>query len=131
MGPGLGKTQMARKAVINLLSASKIPTVVDADALYAIGQQSLNTSDFGDHVVLTPHDAEYEYLTGHRPQINRVLDVRETAAKLNTVILLKGSTTIVSHPDGRCLLVNNGDQRLATAGTGISDTSVLSKIIEP
>mgnify|MGYP005694754499 FL=1 len=125
VGPGLGKTQLARKAVINLLSATQIPTVVDADALYAIGQQSLDPSDFGDHVVLTPHDAEYEYLTGHRPQINRVLDVRETAAKLNTVILLKGSTTIISHPDGRCLLVNNGDQRLATAGTG----DVLSGVI--
>ena len=78
---------------------------------------SIDPSDFGDHVVLTPHDAEYEYLTGHRPQTNRILDVRETAAKLNMVILLKGSTTIISHPDGRCLLVNNGDQRLATAGT--------------
>ena len=49
----------------------------------------------------------------------------ETAAKLKTVILLKGPTTIVSHPDGRCLLVNNGDQRLATAGTG----DVLSGVI--
>ena len=81
VGPGLGKTQMARKAVINLLSATQIPTVVDADALYAIGQQSLDPSDFGDHVVLTPHDAEYEYLTGHRPQTNRILDVRETVMR--------------------------------------------------
>ena len=125
VGPGLGKTETVRKAVINLLSAIHIPTVVDADALYAIGQQNLNPSGFGEHVVLTPHDAEYKYLTGHKPATNRVLDVCETAAKLKTVILLKGPTTIVSHPDGRCLLVNNGDQRLATAGTG----DVLSGVI--
>ncbi len=125
VGPGLGKTESARKAVIKLLSIIQTPTVVDADALYALGQQSLDPSGFGDHIVLTPHDAEYEYLTGHGPQTNRVLDVRETAAKLDAVILLKGPTTIISHPDGRCLLINNGDQRLATAGTG----DVLSGVI--
>ena len=125
VGPGLGKTESTRRAVINLLSAIQIPTVVDADGLYALGKQNLNPSGFGDHIVLTPHDAEYEYLTGHRPQTNRVLDVCETATNLNTVILLKGSTTIVAHPDGRCLLVNTGDQRLATAGTG----DVLSGVI--
>ena len=47
----IGKTQMSER-LINLLSATQIPTVVDADALYAIGQQSLDPSD-GDHVVLT------------------------------------------------------------------------------
>tara|TARA_B100000214_G_scaffold357624_1_gene317451 strand:- start:180 stop:1529 length:1350 start_codon:yes stop_codon:yes gene_type:complete len=125
VGPGLGKTEATRKGVINLLSAIKMPTVVDADALYALGQQRLDSRHFGDHIVLTPHDAEYEYLTGHRPQTNRVLDVRETAAKLNMVILLKGPKTIVAHPDGRCLIINNGDQRLATAGTG----DVLSGVI--
>ena len=125
VGPGLGKTDAAIKAVSKLLSAIHIPTVVDADALYAIGQQRLDPKVYGDHLVLTPHDAEYEYLTGHKPQKDRVLDVCETAAKLNAVVLLKGPTTIVAHPDGRCLLINNGDQRLATAGTG----DVLSGVI--
>ena len=52
-------------------------------------------------------------------------DVRDAAKKLNATILLKGPATVIAHPNGRCFIVNNGDQRLATAGTG----DVLSGII--
>jgi ADP-dependent NAD(P)H-hydrate dehydratase / NAD(P)H-hydrate epimerase len=34
------------------------------------------------------------------------------------VVLLKGPTTLVAHPDGEVLVVTSGDARLATAGTG-------------
>jgi len=33
-------------------------------------------------------------------------------------VLLKGHLTVVAHPDGRVLLSDTGDARLATAGTG-------------
>jgi NAD(P)H-hydrate epimerase len=125
VGPGLGKSPETISSVHNLLSETQIPIVLDADALFAIGQKPTDNLKFERNIILTPHDAEYEYLTGHRPQNNRVLDVRNEAMKLNAIILLKGPTTVVAHPDGRCFLVNNGDQRLATAGTG----DVLSGII--
>ncbi|MBT95573.1 MAG: NAD(P)H-hydrate dehydratase [Acidimicrobiaceae bacterium] len=125
VGPGLGKSPETISSVHNLLTKTQIPIVLDADALYAIGQQPKDNLKFDRNIILTPHDAEYEYLTGHRPQNNRVTDVCNEAMKLNAIILLKGPTTVVAHPDGRSFLVNNGDQRLATAGTG----DVLSGII--
>jgi NAD(P)H-hydrate epimerase len=47
------------------------------------------------------------------------------AAASGAVVLLKGPTTVVAHPDGRVRLSTSGDARLATAGTG----DVLSGII--
>jgi NAD(P)H-hydrate epimerase len=41
-------------------------------------------------------------------------------------VLLKGPTTVVASPDGRVLLANAGDQRLATGGTGDVLSGVLA-----
>ena len=68
--------------------------------------------------VLTPHDGEFRVLTGRLPGSDRVADCRRAAAALGAVVLLKGPTTVVAHPDGRVLLSIAGDQRLATAGSG-------------
>jgi NAD(P)H-hydrate epimerase len=40
------------------------------------------------------------------------------AAAVGAVVLRKGSTTVVAHPDGSVLVSTAGDQRLATAGSG-------------
>jgi len=69
-------------------------------------------------VVLTPHDREYAYLLGSPPDADRIKASRELAAATGAVVLLKGSTTVIAHPDGSVLLSAAGDQRLATAGTG-------------
>ena len=75
-------------------------------------------SDASPQVVLTPHDREYCYLYGSPPDADRIKASRELAAATGAVVLLKGPTTVVSHPDGSVLLSSAGDQRLATAGTG-------------
>ena len=125
IGPGLGRSSQTLESVQKLTQAIHVPIVVDADALYAIGQQRSDHYSYHDTFVLTPHDAEYQHLTGHKPEKDRVSDVRDAAKKLNATILLKGPATVIAHPNGRCFIVNNGDQRLATAGTG----DVLSGII--
>jgi NAD(P)H-hydrate epimerase len=75
--------------------------------------------------VLTPHDGEYEALVGHRPDADRIEAARALASSSRCTVLLKGATTVVSAPDGEVLVVDRGDARLATAGTG----DVLSGII--
>lgn len=75
--------------------------------------------------VLTPHDGEYALLTGSPPTADRLVAARRLAADTGCVVLLKGSATVVAQPDGQVLVVNTGDSRLATAGTG----DVLSGII--
>ncbi len=68
--------------------------------------------------VLTPHDGEFQSLTGSPVSADRFGDARRLAAATGAVVLLKGPTTLVARPDGWVDVVMTGDQRLATAGTG-------------
>jgi NAD(P)H-hydrate epimerase len=128
VGPGLAVdgTQMLSE-LHQLLAMAEAPVVVDAGGLRPDVLDGLFESSVADDrlPVLTPHDGEFERLTGRAPGPDRVDDVRRAAAELGAVVLLKGPTTVVAHPDGQTLLSTAGDQRLATAGTG----DVLSGII--
>ncbi len=75
--------------------------------------------------MLTPHDGEYGLLVGHRPDADRLAAVRQVAADMRAVVLLKGPVTVVGEPGGAVLVVASGDARLATAGTG----DVLSGVV--
>ena len=70
--------------------------------------------------VLTPHDGEFGMITGHRPAADggRIGDALRLATATGAVVLLKGPTTVIADPDGSVTLVTEGDERLATAGTG-------------
>jgi NAD(P)H-hydrate epimerase len=128
VGPGLGRSQATADAVCSLLDAADVPTVLDADGIFAVGSvarlRSLAVSR-PRPIVITPHAEEYRRLTGEAPGADRIASVRETAQATGTVVLLKGSCTIVAEPMGRVLLAVAGSARLATAGTG----DVLSGII--
>ena len=115
IGPGLGRSDPARSAVRKTVEAAGdlAPMVLDADALHLLDGLELSPS-----IVLTPHDGEFEVLTGSRPADDRIASTRELAAQRNAVVLLKGPTTVVADPDGAVLCVASGDARLATAGTG-------------
>ncbi|MGI9597705.1 MAG: bifunctional ADP-dependent NAD(P)H-hydrate dehydratase/NAD(P)H-hydrate epimerase [Acidimicrobiales bacterium] len=121
VGPGLHPGRPLELAAY--LNATTIPTVFDAGAIdgltavLAREPNALRRPDGPLHVV-TPHDGEFTRLIGHRPGTDRIAAAVEAAARLRAVVLLKGSTTVVAHPDGRVLLSTAGDQRLATAGTG-------------
>ena len=43
---------------------------------------------------------------------------RGLAVELDVVVLLKGPTTVIATPRGDVLVVDHGDERLATAGSG-------------
>jgi NAD(P)H-hydrate epimerase len=72
----------------------------------------------GHPTVLTPHDGEFAGLAGAAPGADRIGAARELASTTGATVLLKGPTTVVAAPDGRVLVENEGDARLATAGTG-------------
>jgi NAD(P)H-hydrate epimerase len=88
---------------------------VDGDALTALVGTTIRP---GPQAVLTPHDGEFERLAEQPPGSDRIGAVRSLAGRMGSVVLLKGPTTVVAHPDGRVLLAAAGDRRLATAGSG-------------
>jgi NAD(P)H-hydrate epimerase len=135
IGPGLGAGALcpgsgagADTPVARFLAATSVPAVVDADGLTALHDVATVRKIAEDRVhpmVLTPHEGEFARLVTRPPADDRIADVRDVASKTGTVVLLKGSTTVVADPDGRVLVVDSGSSRLATAGTG----DVLSGVI--
>ncbi len=118
MGPGLGRARSTRTSVRAALAAIDVPLVLDGDGLAAVARRPEMLLLRPAATVLTPHDGEVELLIGRRPGPDRFDEARRLAATLGAVVLLKGPTTIVAEPGGRCLVVTSGDARLATAGTG-------------
>jgi NAD(P)H-hydrate epimerase len=125
IGNGLGTSPETVASVLSVLAAAKeqeLPTVVDADALTALASLGANDARLaavlGEHAVLTPHDGEFARLAGVAPGQDRISAARELSRRAGSVVLLKGSATVVAAPDGTVLVSNAGDQRLATAGTG-------------
>lgn len=131
VGNGLGRDQALRNEVDAVVRHSPVPVVVDADGLALLcpddagspeplgpERQGWSGEPLGDHVVLTPHDGEYALLAGAPPGSDRIAAARALADQTAAVVLLKGPTTVVAHPDGRVLLSTTTDARLATAGSG-------------
>jgi hydroxyethylthiazole kinase-like uncharacterized protein yjeF len=122
MGPGLGPVVAAGGSeVARVLEGAPVPVVLDADGINAIGslaRLSEVAARRSEAMVITPHEGEFTRLTGAPPGADRIESVRHAAARSGVIVLLKGSTTVVAHPDGRVLLTSSGSSRLATAGSG-------------
>jgi hydroxyethylthiazole kinase-like uncharacterized protein yjeF len=120
VGPGLSRAEETKKQIRSLIEFDRLPTVLDADAIVAVsddeGRKALQSRV--KPMVLTPHDGEFRGLAGNAPVAARHQSAVELARRVKSVVLLKGSTTVVSDPDGRTMFVTAGDSRLATAGTG-------------
>lgn len=129
IGPGLGREEYTMPSVVTTVLEAVVPTVVDGDALFALSWNEEGNPSFLTErevpTVLTPHDGEFGLLTGRRPGRDRIAAAHHLARMAGAVVLLKGPTTVVAEPNGRTLLVTNGSERLATAGTG----DVLSGLI--
>jgi NAD(P)H-hydrate epimerase len=127
IGPGLGTHDEMKKTIDQILVAAEdaeVPVVLDADGLktFAETPRPLRVAS-----VLTPHRGEYLMLTQKDLPSDvktSVEKVKKTARKLNTVILLKGQTDIIS--DGERVKLNfSGNPGMTVGGTG----DVLSGIV--
>jgi hydroxyethylthiazole kinase-like uncharacterized protein yjeF len=122
VGPGLGRDETTIDGVRRLIADAAVPIVVDGDGIFAAAQSDDGAAPLlrsrGLPTVVTPHDGEFAMLTGGAPGADRVAAARRLSDDLGCTVLLKGPTTVVAGPDGPTLLVDHGDQRLATAGTG-------------
>ncbi|MCW1932679.1 NAD(P)H-hydrate dehydratase [Pararhodobacter zhoushanensis] len=131
LGPGLGIERAA--ALLGALREGGVkprPTVVDADALTALGPVS---GALPEDWVLTPHGGEFARLfpdlaarlsaePANGPAFSRLDAGRQAAARAGCVVVLKGPDTVIAAPDGRSSVhAASGAQAapwLATAGSG-------------
>ena len=123
IGPGLGHDANARALVHAVLEQWHGPIVLDADALNVYdGELDLLASVIADRpAVITPHPAEFARLV--RRGVPDVLADRFDAGAalsrdLQATVLLKGTPTVISAPDGTRLVSAAGTAALATGGSG-------------
>ena len=130
VGPGLGTGAAGRQVLAHVL-APGVPVVADADAITLLARypELADSRDPGTPLVLTPHDREFERLTGKAPGPDRVAATRDAANRFNAVVLLKGNTTIVAAPDGRVLANPARSSWPATAGSGDVLTGVIGALL--
>jgi NAD(P)H-hydrate epimerase len=124
VGPGLGRAADTVAAVRRVVAQAPVPVVVDGDGLFALAGEGGGAGAIVEVLagrraptVLTPHDGEYARLAGRDVGDDRLGAATELADSIGGIVLLKGPATVVAGGRG-VLVVDNGDQRLATAGSG-------------
>jgi NAD(P)H-hydrate epimerase len=134
IGPGMGQSAETAKFVAGMLEATKIPAVIDADALNILAAEPelLAKLAKGRTLVLTPHPGEMARLTGimvAEVQANRLEVARGFAQRNGVTLVLKGWRTLIAHPDG-CVAVNtSGNPGMAKGGSGDLLTGLIAGIM--
>lgn len=126
IGPGIGRDEETGRALKSILKSSKIPMVLDADALHLIKPEELPKN-----TIVTPHirefgalfDAEIPEGTDERAEV-----VKEMAEKYGVVVVLKGHVDIISDGD-RVAMNRTGVPRMAVGGTGDVLSGIITSLI--
>lgn len=135
-GPGIGTSEEAKETLTGLLRASHLPTVLDADALNLVAEDSalmelLREKALNLPVVLTPHPGELLRLSGLTMadyQQEREKTIRTLQEQCHCVLVSKDACTLVT--DGAALYLNStGNDGMATAGSGDVLTGVIGSLL--
>ena len=132
LGPGIGTHHETRELVKRLLSRINIPTVIDADGLNCLADntQVLIEADFP--CVLTPHPGELSRLLDIPIKdivANRFKYARTAAEKFGKVVLLKGAPTFIASPEGQTYLNPTGNVGMAKGGSGDVLTGLIGALM--
>ncbi|WP_434110094.1 NAD(P)H-hydrate dehydratase [Paraburkholderia caffeinilytica] len=126
VGCGMGHRDRATRVMHDVLPLD-VPKLLDADALNLMSNDPSLAAEVtargvqGDPCVLTPHPLEAARLLGTDApgvQRDRLAAARALAARFASVIVLKGTGTVIAAPDGRVAINPTGNAALATGGTG-------------
>lgn len=121
IGPGMGRNEDVEKIVQSVLHSSRVPVVVDADAINAIADNKELLSECACDLIFTPHAMEMSRLTDldiSYIEENRIQLSREFCEENGVVLLLKGSHTIVTAPSLTQYINITGNPGLASGGSG-------------
>jgi ADP-dependent NAD(P)H-hydrate dehydratase / NAD(P)H-hydrate epimerase len=123
VGPGLGKSDWA-KELLNKLLESKLPKLLDADALNILSTQPQKRDDW----ILTPHPGEASRLldiSSQEVQDDRFAAARRIHDQYGGTVVLKGAGTIIQCDQPLPIVCPAGNPGMATGGMG----DILSGII--
>ena len=138
VGPGLGQAMETIQYVSRLLMVTRIPVVIDADALNILSRKAgmlgelMAVAKRGRTVVLTPHPGEMARLaetTIAEVQAKRLEVARAFAQRSGFIVVLKGARTLIAHPDGRVSVNTTGNPGMAKGGSGDLLTGIVAGML--
>jgi len=116
LGPGLGVSDLTRSRVLEVLQCG-VPVVLDADALTSFSNDPNKLFEsISGTCVITPHEGEFSRLFNlDGPKSEKALQAAHIS---HSVVVLKGSSTVIASTDGSLIVNDIAPATLATAGTG-------------
>ncbi len=130
IGPGLGTNIYTADTIAQLFKSYHNPIVIDADAINLISQHEDLKNSIPENSILTPHPGEFKRLAGDWVNdFDRLAKQQEWSKSHKVIIVLKGSYTSVSLPDGRVFFNSTGNPGMATAGSGDVLTGMITSLL--
>lgn len=130
IGCGIGRSSETMMALVDVLTKSKLPIVIDADAISLLGEHHAWKTLIRPGTVLTPHQKEFDRLAGnHANEHARLSTQIQLARELECVIIIKGAFTRIALPNGKCFFNSTGTPALGTAGTGDVLTGLIAGLL--
>ena len=123
IGPGLARSELAKKLVEVVLLEFRGPVIVDADALnvMSIKEDATLFHNRPYPTILTPHAGELARFAGKDPEQVKndpMGCLKEVVSQTNCTVLLKGACTYIAHPDDKIYFNFFPNDGMATAGVG-------------
>ena len=131
VGPGLSQSKDIENLIEKILLNIEKPIVLDADGINGINNLELLFARKYP-LILTPHPGEMSRLIDKSiPEIksNKLDIARNFASKYGVILILKGATTVIALPDGDIYLNPNGNNGMATAGSGDVLTGIIAGLM--
>ncbi|NMC69223.1 MAG: NAD(P)H-hydrate dehydratase, partial [Myxococcales bacterium] len=119
-------------ALRRIVARSRLPLVVDADALTALAGRPGLVRRAPAPRVLTPHPGELARMIGTTPdriQADRLGVALRVAREWKAVVVLKGARTVVAAPDGRAFVNPTGNAGMASGGSGDVLTGLIGGLL--
>ncbi len=130
IGPGIGKEIKTMRLIENLFAHYDGPIVLDADALNLISEYNSLFDKMPKNTILTPHPKEFDRLFGKSESgYQRLMKQKEYSKKLSCYIILKGSYTSISTPEGKVYFNNTGNSGMAKGGSGDVLTGLITGLL--
>lgn len=130
VGPGLGQTHLTELALLDQLTSTNVPMVIDADALNILAANRHYLAKLPKGSILTPHPKELERIIGKcNNSYERLQRACELAEKTNAHIILKGAYTAIIQPTGEVYFNTTGNPGMATGGSGDVLTGILLALL--
>jgi NAD(P)H-hydrate epimerase len=130
IGPGLGQSPELTEWIRRWYLETTLPMVLDADAIHALAEPSIDFGKAAGPRILTPHVGEFRRLVGSNETSRQGLELqaRQFAAMTGAIVLLKGHHSIVTSGEHE-FRNTTGNPAMATGGCGDVLTGLIAALV--